>query len=148
MVWYGRDSDASPKKKETPTMATEDGAKAIEAATHALLTATVTADADGYAQLVSDNLLYVHSTGDHDNKESVLEKVGAGQYGAVAKIEYEPTNIWVIGDIGLAIGTLTPVLKEGASFPARPVSAVDVWQHRDDRWQLLVHHLTPIPQPA
>jgi uncharacterized protein (TIGR02246 family) len=130
------------------TMGTDDGAKAIEEATHALLEATVTGDAERYDQLVCDDLLYVHSTGDHDSKPSVLEKVGAGQYSAVAKIDYEPTNIWVIGDVAVAIGTLTPVLKEGASFPARPSSAADVWHHRDGRWQLLVHHLTPIPQPA
>jgi uncharacterized protein (TIGR02246 family) len=129
-------------------MADEDGAEAIEASTNALLTATVTADADTYARLVADELLYVHSTGDRDTKSSILEKVGAGQYTAVARLEYDPTDIWVMGDVGVAVGTMTPVLKEGATFGARPVSAVDVWHHRDGRWQLLIHHLTAIPQPA
>lgn len=127
-------------------MATDERAKAVEEATVQFLAATVSGDAETYAGLVSDDLDYIHSTGEHDNKSSILEKVGAGQYTAVAKIDYAPTDIWVIGEVAVAVGTISPVLKKEGTFPARPVSSVDVWQHVDGRWQLLVHHLTAIPQ--
>jgi uncharacterized protein (TIGR02246 family) len=130
------------------TVTTDKDAQAVEAATNALLAATVSGDAEAYALLAADDLDYIHSTGGHDNKTSILANVAAGQYKAVAKIEYEPTDIWVIGDVAVAVGTMTPVLHKEGSFPARPVSSVDVWQRLDGRWQLLVHHLTAIPQPA
>jgi ketosteroid isomerase-like protein len=127
-------------------MANEDTARAIEAATNQLYAAQVGGDAETYGQLLSDEFVYVHSTGDRDSKTSVLEKVGSGAYGRVAKIDYTPAEIWVLDDVVVALGTVAPTLRAEGSTPPRPVSSADVWHHVDGRWQLLVHHLTKTPQ--
>ena len=127
-------------------MADEDTARAIEAATSRLYAAMVGGDAETYGQLVSDELVYVHSTGDRDSKRSVLEKVGSGVYGGVAKIVYTPAETWVLSDVVVALGTAAPALRAEGATPPRPVSVANVWHHVDGRWQLLVHHLTKTPQ--
>jgi len=139
---------ADSEKRKWSTMATDEVAHAVEAATNELLAATVSGDTETYSQLAADDLEYIHSNSERDSKSSIMEKVGAGQYKAVAKIIYAPSDIWVIGEVAVAVGTMTPVLHEEGKFPARPVSSVDVWRQLDGRWQLLVHHLTAIPQPA
>ena len=127
-------------------MANKDTARAIEAATNQLYAAMVGGDAETYGQLVSDELVYVHSTGDRDSKRSVLEKVGSGVYGGVAKIVYTPAEIWVLDEVVVALGTAAPTLRAEGSTPPRPVSTANVWHHVDGRWQLLVHHMTKTPQ--
>ena len=129
-------------------MSNEEIAHVIETATNQLYAAMVGGDAETYGQLVSDELVYVHSTGDRDSKGSVLKKVGSGVYGGVAKIVYTPAEIWVLGEVVVALGTAAPTLRAEGSTPPRPVSTANVWRHVDGRWQLLVHHMTKTPQAS
>jgi len=118
-------------------MATDEARKACRRATVQFLGATVSGDAETYAGLVSDDLDDIHSTGEQTTR-ALSSKVGAGQYTAVAKIEYAPTDIWVIGEVLCVRFGRSSILKM-KDFPARP-SVIGLLAALDDRWSYLVHH--------
>ncbi len=68
--------------------------------------AMLDADVDGLNALCSDDLIYTHSKGDHDDKQSYLHKVGSRHF-TYLEIKHPADRILVIHGAALVTGRMT-----------------------------------------
>ena len=80
-------------------------ADAIKAADKAWAVATVKADDSALNKMLADDLIYVHSTGDQDNKKAFIENQhnGVRKY---LKIDHETMDVRVYGNSAVLTGTV------------------------------------------
>jgi uncharacterized protein (TIGR02246 family) len=121
-----------------------DGAT-VKAAQKRLYEAAMAADAEAIDELLADDVGYFHSDGHRDDKSGFRATVAKGSFRNV-KIDFAPDEVWLVGDAAVLAGTVTATreLDDGV-VQLRENSSLDVWRRRDGRWQLLAHHLTPLP---
>jgi uncharacterized protein (TIGR02246 family) len=121
-----------------------DGAT-VKAAQKRLYEAAMAADAETIDELLADDVGYFHSDGHRDGKSGFRATVAKGSFRKV-KIDFAPDEVWLVGDAAVLAGTVTATreLDDGV-VQLRENSSLDVWRRRDGRWQLLAHHLTPLP---
>jgi len=89
--------------------------------------------------------VYSHSDGSTDDKSGYLDRVTAGAYRTMT-VDHSVEYLIPLGD-DLAIlrgKQISNTTGEGGGVKMNDVeaSSLDVWVKRDDRWQLVGHHMT------
>jgi ketosteroid isomerase-like protein len=121
---------------DLPTSLNEQGLRAAEAAR---LHAMQTNDGKALGALLSDTLIYQHSSGARDTRESYLSRMASGSlhYDKVEFLSPEFQRIGVDGCVGLVHARmLATVVRDGT---AREIANtyLAVWEHHASGWQLV-----------
>lgn len=106
--------------------------------------ALLAGDADALASLLSDGLLYAHSTAVRDDKASYLAKLrgGALRYRALA---FSELAVQAGPGVALVSGRMDAiVVKDGQEKPVRSLF-LTVWCPEGGGWRLRAHQGTPLP---
>jgi hypothetical protein len=123
---------------------TEEIREAVAGAGRRHLAAAMAADTETLDELVADDVLYSHSDGIAEDKAGYLARVASGIYLKIA-MEHSPDHIRVLSDdICVVRGTTTSNSTPDSPYRMDDLKAsvLDVWVHRDGRWQLVEHHVT------
>lgn len=99
-------------------------------------------DVDTLAGLISDKLIYLHSSGGRDSKDSYLAQIrsGAIEYKRVAPPDPE---VHVVGDTAVVFGRMNAdVVRDGKDL-ALDYDYLSVWAKENGRWQFLVFQPRP-----
>ena len=94
--------------------------------------------------LCSDDLIYTHSKGDHDDKRSYLHKVGSRHF-IYLEITHPADRILVVDGAALVTGRMTAKV----SVAGRGIVHVDnrylaVWVREHGGWKFVAYQPTPI----
>ena len=94
--------------------------------------------------LCSGDLIYTHSKGDHDDKQSYLHKVGS-RYFTYLEITHPADRVLVVHDAALVTRRMTA----NVSVAGRGIVHVDnrylaVWVREDGAWKFVAYQPTPI----
>jgi ketosteroid isomerase-like protein len=106
--------------------------------------ASCSQDYETLDRLIADDLIYTHSTGRQDTKESLI---GAMKGGTTVYQKIEPSDVVAqdLGDAVVLTGTAQiTVLSKGApnSFGVR---FIDVYAKRNGNWQMVTWQTTRLP---
>lgn len=93
----------------------------------------VAGNLDAVERLLDTELVYVHSTGRRDTKESLLRFLGKTTY---LKIGHQFRSICEVGDLAVAQGVMSlRILRDGAEREVAS-NTTSVWRHKDGAWLL------------
>jgi ketosteroid isomerase-like protein len=109
--------------------------------------AMIAADIDKVSSLVSDDLVYTHSSGKVDDKKSFLDAIRSGSLD-YEKIEPRNTVVRAKGGTVVVTGLVAITVKapDGLkSFDAR-FTAVHM-RNKEGNWQLMAWQTTRLPEP-
>ncbi|MDH7798313.1 MULTISPECIES: nuclear transport factor 2 family protein [unclassified Beijerinckia] len=107
--------------------------------------AMLAGDADTLAELCSSNLIYTHSQGDRDDRESYLSKVIGGFF-VYREIAHPADRILVCGDAALVTGRMTARVSVAGEERRIDNSYLAVWLREDGLWKFAAYQPTPLPQ--
>ncbi len=120
--------------------AADDAIQAIEKEWGAAVVAHDYAKLD---RILSDDLIYAHSTGNVESKQEYVQRLrsGAQKYDA---IEYENITVHLYGETAVAHSHLTMRgTSNGKPFNDR-LMMMNVWVNRGGHWQLVAHQTTKL----
>jgi len=95
-------------------------------------------------RLLDERLVYMHSSGVSDSKESYVNGLRSGLWN-YRKIERSDVRIEVQGDIALVFAKLAIELISNDKLRAFEARALAVWYRKRDGWQLIVVHSGALP---
>jgi ketosteroid isomerase-like protein len=122
----------------------DDVAAEIRQAEDRRFAAMLAGDVDALSQLLSDRLVYTHSTGSRDTKQSLLSKMADGSL-TYLSIDHPVEQVIVLGDAVLVIGEMrAEVVLEGVARRLNN-SALAVWAYEQGQWRLAAYQPTPLP---
>ncbi|MGW5110628.1 nuclear transport factor 2 family protein [Nocardia sp. NPDC004123] len=108
--------------------------------------AMIAADIDALSTILAPELIYTHTNGDMDSKESYLEKVRS-RYFDYHSIAHADDKIVRLGGAFLLYGRM----RANASLDGKDIMINNViltaWAHTDIGWQMFAHQPTPL-QPV
>ncbi len=105
--------------------------------------AMVAADVEALGRLLSDRLVYRHSTGGHDSKASYLERVRDGTF-VYESIEHPEDQIIVTDGAAVVLGLMIArVYRAGVLHELRN-AACAVWAREAGHWRLVAYQPAPI----
>ena len=119
-------------------------ADAVKAAEKAWADATVHNDRAGLDKVLSDDLAYIHSTGDIDTKKVFIANLdGVRKY---TKIEHENIEVREYGNTAVVMATanIATSAKGAAPAPAH-LRFLHVWILRGGKWQMVAHQSLRLP---
>ena len=128
----------------------EDGLRAAEAAR---LQAMQNNDGAALGTLLSDALVYQHSTGARDTRQSYLARMASGalHYEKVEFLTPEFRLVGGVGRVGLVHARMLATVVGGGSRREVANSYLAVWEHSDEvntsGWKLVALQGTPLPAP-
>lgn len=104
------------------------------------------ADVNKFAGLLSEDVVYVHSSGFTDDKASYLEKFRDGAFiyhSAVLQLE----KVSALGENGfMATGSVQMDATVGGVLKHLHTLLLVVWRKESGTWRLLGHQTTSLPQ--
>jgi len=128
-----------------------DAQHAVLAAEEWRRQALLSADLEALQVLLADALVYVHSTGASDSKDSYLAKLRSGslRYQALQFEDLQARGVGQAGDAVVVTGRMVAeVLKDGQPRAVRSLF-MTVWTRAPGTapvpWQLCAHQGTPLP---
>ncbi len=100
-------------------------------------------DAKTIDELFCEEAAYSHSEGRNTPKPEYMQMVADGHYRTL-KIDHSVEDMWLVADdVAVVRGRqLTSGEIGGVTMRETKAASLDVWVHRDGRWQLLAHHMT------
>ena len=105
--------------------------------------ALLAGDSAALEALLSDALVYVHSTAARDTKDSYLRKIRDGVL-RYLHLQFTDLTVQVSAGAALVTGLMTAtVLKEGQEKNVRS-AFLTVWLPEDGGWRLRAHQGTPL----
>lgn len=107
-------------------------------------TALLEGDADTLAGLFHDDLLYSHTSGALDTKESYLEKVRSGFYD-FRTVDVGPATATFVGDTAAVVTPVHAEVELGGELRRLHNSTLTVWVHDGGRWQIVASQPTALP---
>jgi ketosteroid isomerase-like protein len=118
----------------------------VRALEQARIAAMLKGDHQAIAQHLDQDLIYVHSTGQVDGRQSYLASLRDGKY-VYERIEVieerhaEGTDFVVLLQI---LSVVIRVAGAGEALP-RQVAASSLWRRSQDQWKLVTMQATPRP---
>ncbi len=109
------------------------------------LTTVIGADLRSLAEILADELIYIHSSGNTDTKPSLLAKLESG-YLDYLEIENSDQEITVAGPTAVVTGRMTARVRVDGSLRTPNSKTLAVWTLRDEVWQLLAFHAVAVPE--
>jgi ketosteroid isomerase-like protein len=125
-----------------PTTAIEQ----VRAMEHKRAAAMVAGDIDAIAELLDEQLIYCHSSGIVDTRESYLRELRKSEYTYHA-VELDAIEHQIVHGDWVVINSLMTVsmtVRSAGHTASRQIRATSVWTRADQRsgWRLLVSHST------
>jgi hypothetical protein len=106
----------------------------------------IDADVENFRELLSDEVVYVHSSGFTDDKTSFLKKFHEGAF-VYHSAEPNMQKVLALGnDAFLASGTVTMKATVGGVLRHLNTLFSVVWRKEAGTWRLLGHQTTSLPQ--
>ena len=93
--------------------------------------------------LFSDDLIYTHSKGDHDDKRSYLHKVGSRHF-TYLEITHPADRILVVDSAALVTGRMTAKVLVAGKIVHVDNRYLAVWVREQDSWRFVAYQPTPI----
>ena len=115
------------------------------AADQARYTAMAARDTATLDRLLAQELIYVHSGGEGQNRQGHFGDVAAGR-GIYNKVTVLGALGRIYGDIGTVWGTAD--FDEGKDHRMSRLGYAETWIWRDKHWQLLMFHAARVTQPG
>ena len=106
--------------------------------------AMIARDVEALGRLLSDRLVYRHSTGGHDSKASYLERVRNGTF-VYESIEHPEDEIIVADGAAVVLGLMIARVHRAGELHELRNTACAVWVREDGHWRLVAYQPTPIP---
>jgi uncharacterized protein (TIGR02246 family) len=128
---------------EEPASAGEVG-ELIRAAEDRRYAAMVAADVDALARLLADAVVYTHSSGSRDDKQTLLSKISGGSL-VYVQVQHPVAQVIVLGDAVLVIGEMHADIVVGGQPKRLDNATLAVWAAQDDGWRLAAFQPTPLP---
>jgi ketosteroid isomerase-like protein len=125
-------------------MGADEIAAAIRAAEDRRYAAMVGADVGALGALLSDRLVYGHSTGSRDSKDSLLAKIGDGSLLYVT-LRHPVQEVIVLGDAALVIGEMHGEVVLNGLPRQLHSNVLAVWAATGDDWRLAAFQATKLP---
>lgn len=122
----------------------EEIGELIRAAEDRRYAAMVAADVDTLAGLLSDAVVYTHSSGSRDDKQTLLSKIGGGSL-VYVQVQHPVAQIVVLGDAVLVIGEMHADIVVGGQPKRLDNATLAVWAAHDGGWRLAAFQPTPLP---
>ena len=99
-------------------------------------------DVAALGALLSDQLLYLHSTGDRDGKDALLGQIGDGTIVYRRVTPHEP-EVHVLGDTAILFGHIDADVTREGNDRTLDYDYLAVWAKADDRWQFFAYQPRP-----
>jgi len=110
------------------------------------LRAMIDRDGEALADLLHDQLSFVHSTGAVDTKSNTIDMITSRRITYEACDEVDSHVLFSGGDAVVVSGRLNYALRIGDAPMALRVRFTDVWiKSRQNDWRLLSTHNTAVP---
>ena len=106
--------------------------------------AMVAQDVAALEPMLAEELRYVHSNGQLENKPQFLETVRAGRIRYVS-IEVREIEVRLYDDVGLASGLILVGGRLSGQALQLELRYTDAYVRRDGRWQLVAWQTTRVP---
>ena len=106
--------------------------------------AMIASDVEALGRLLSDRLVYSHSTGGHDSKASYLERVRNGTF-VYESIQHPEYEIIVADGAAVVLGMMIARVHRAGELHELRNTACAVWAREDCHWRLVAYQPTPIP---
>jgi ketosteroid isomerase-like protein len=117
----------------------------IEDAVAALYRGMLAHDLAALEGLLTEETVYVHSTGVAETRQQFLDGVRSGLY-EYERVRPESQRVVVSGDMAMVYAILDFVggARGRAHAPTRLITTL-VWTRQADRWQMILRQATRIP---
>jgi ketosteroid isomerase-like protein len=99
-------------------------------------------DVEALDALLSDNLLYLHSTGDRDGKSAMLEQIGDGTI-VYREVRPHVPEVHILGDTAVLFGHIDADVTRGGNDRTLDYDYLAVWAKADGRWQFFAYQPRP-----
>ena len=109
--------------------------------------ANVSADAKVLDALLDEDLEYVHSNGEVDDKQSFIESLTSGRRDYAAT-QADIESIRILGDVAIIRGKAkVTVIDEGVSRNLH-LGYTDIWVRRDGQWKMTAWRSARMPDSS
>lgn len=115
----------------------------LAAAEEARRLAMLTADTGALTAMCDEALVYVHSSGVTDSRESYLQKLDSGAL-RYETLEFVAPRVRVIGTTGLVHAGMRATVLRGGGRHAVASSTLAVWTFGEGRWTLQAVQGSPL----
>jgi hypothetical protein len=115
----------------------------LAAAEEARRQAMLGADTRALATMCAETLVYVHSSGVIDSRESYLQKLDGGAL-RYETLEFVAPRFRVIGTTGLVHASMRATVLRGGGRHVVASSTLAVWTFGDGRWTLQAVQASPL----
>ncbi|NVZ24663.1 nuclear transport factor 2 family protein [Pseudomonas gingeri] len=106
----------------------------------------IDADVNSFEQLLSDEVVYVHSSGFTDDKTSYLKKFREGAF-VYHSAEQHLEQVSALGENALmATGSVRMIATVAGTLRNLHTLFLVVWRKESGTWRLLGHQTTSLPQ--
>lgn len=106
--------------------------------------AMVQADTATLDRLLDDRLLYTHSNGETDTKDTYLAAVGSGDF-FYESIDHETHHVINDGDTVVLVGVMRASVTIRGTYKTLNNAALGVWLKSQAGWRLAAYQTTPLP---
>ncbi len=139
---------AAASMMSAPSFAKDDARLAgLKAAEAARFQANVDADPKVLAQVLDDDLEYVHSNGEVNTKKQFIESLTSGARDYVATT-FEIKSARILGDVAILVGTAKVTVADHGKSLDLDLGYTDVWVWKDQRWQMTAWRSARMPPAA
>lgn len=146
MSAYPEAPSTHPLGERPPRPGQTDAAPAL-AGEQARRAALLAGDGDALASLLSPELVYVHSTGARDRRDSYVEKIRSGAL-RYLNLDFEDLQAVSAGEgVVVLTGRMQATVRRDGQDRAVRSLYLAVWVRRDDAngWWMVAHQGTPLP---
>ena len=105
--------------------------------------ALLAADTGALNDTLSSRLVYAHSSGYRDTKDTLLTKLGDGTLRYLT-LEHPEDDIVILGDTAMVVGQMRGTVEVGGATRELNNLALAVWAREDGNWRLVAYAPTPI----
>ena len=119
----------------------------IASADQARIAALLNRDRQALHDIISDDLIYVHSSGREETKELYVDRVAKGEYDYRSFV-ITRRDLRVLNDLVFDNGDSEIDIVVNGQLREIAGRYLMVWKREDGRWRLFRFHSAPIPRVA
>lgn len=123
-------------------MTTEDNQKILDVES-ARYAAMLAGDCAALEPLLDEDLLYTHSDGARDSRETYLEKVRQGHF-IYHAIDHPAEKVVVLSDCAIVVGRMHASVSVAGSRRQINNASIAVYRKVENGWCLLMYQPTPL----
>jgi ketosteroid isomerase-like protein len=134
--------------RDTPQAAAGDAlSNEIAAVDKARIAALLSRDRKALEEILSDQLIYVHSSGREETKELYVDRVVKAEYDYRSFV-ITRRDLHLLNEVVFDNGDSEIDIVVNGNFREIAGRYLMVWRKEDGRWRLFRFHSAPIPRPG